>query len=145
MIARYLYRDIVLVALCVGIINQCLKVMLYSIVNKRFVFYKFVQADGFPNLHSAVFSALATTIGIKYGFSSILFSFVAVFSAIVIHDTMRLKGEKRKQVDLLNRIIASEASYADMADEGIQRVFRFTPIDVLSGAAIGIAGSFALL
>lgn len=145
MFTQYLYRDIILVAVLAGAISQCLKVLVYSIVNKRFVFYKFVQADGFPNLHSAVFSALATAMGIKFGFSSILFSFVTVFSVIVIHDTMRLKGEKRKQFDLLNRIIASEASYADMADGVTRRAARFTPIDVLSGVAIGIAGSFVLL
>jgi acid phosphatase family membrane protein YuiD len=145
MLRQYLFREIALVPVICGFLNQCLKVALYSIVFKRVTLYKFVQADGLPNLHSAVFGSLSASIGIKYGFSSILFSFVAVMSVIVVHDTMRLKGEKGKQSTVLNRIISSDASYRDIADEGPQRVLRFTPFDVLSGTFLGAALAFALL
>ena len=145
MLKQYLFREIALVPVICGFLIQVIKVVLYSIVRKRVALYKFVQADGLPNLHSAVFASLSTSMGIKYGFSSILFSFVASLSVIVIHDTLRLKGEKGKQVGILNRIISSDASYRDIADEGELRVLRFTPLDVLSGTLLGAFGAFALL
>ncbi len=145
MVRQYLFREIVLVPVICGFLIQCLKVILYSIVYKRVTIFKFVQADGMPNLHSAVFGSLSASIGIKYGFSSILFSFVTVVSVIVIHDTMRLKGEKGKQATVLRRIITSDASYHDIAGEGVFRVLRYTPLDVLSGTILGVAGAFILL
>jgi hypothetical protein len=145
MLRQYLFREIALVPVMCGFFIQCLKVVLYSIVYKKVALYKFVQADGLPNLHSGVFGSLSASIGIKYGFSSILFAFVGVISIIVIHDTMRLKGEKGKQVGILNRIISSDASYRDIADEDALRVLRFTPLDVLSGTLLGVALAFALL
>ncbi len=145
MLKQYLFRHIVLVPVICGFLIQCLKVLLYSIVYKRVAIYKFVHPDGLPNLHSAVFAALSVSLGLKYGFSSILFSFVGVISVIVIHDTLRLKGEKVKQASILKRIITSDASYRDIAEGGGRRALRFTPLDVLSGAFLGVAGAYALL
>jgi uncharacterized protein len=98
-----------------------------------------------PNLHSAVFSSLSTCMGLKYGFSSILFSVTTVYSVIVIHDTMRLKGEKGKQVSVLNRIISSSDTYRDIANDGELRALRFRPLDVMCGTLLGIIGAYALL
>jgi len=98
-----------------------------------------------PNLHSAVFSSLSTTVGIIHGFSSLLFSFVVVYSIIIIHDTMRLKGEKGRQTDIINRIITNIETYRDIADEGELRTPSYRPLDVLCGTALGIAGAYFLL
>lgn len=98
-----------------------------------------------PNLHSAMFSSLSTVIGIKYGVSSILFSLVTTYSAIIIHDTMRLKGEKGKQTDILNRILSNLEEYGDIESKKGFRVLQFRPFDVLSGAALGILIAIALL
>ncbi len=98
-----------------------------------------------PNLHSAMFSSLSAGIGIKYGVSSILFSLVATYSVIIIHDTMRLKGEKRKQTDILNRILSNLEEYGDIESKKGLRVLQFRPFDVLNGAALGILIAIALL
>ena len=145
MLKQILYRDIFLVPIICGFFVQCLKILLYSIVNKRLSIIKFVQADGMPNLHSAVFSSLSTGIGLKYGISSILFSLVTAYSVIIIHDTMRLKGEKVKQVDVLHKIISSINMNGGLTSETHFRALRFRPFDVLSGSALGILGAFLLL
>jgi acid phosphatase family membrane protein YuiD len=140
-----LYRDIFLVPIICGFFIQCIKFVLSLIEERRMNIGKLVQIDGMPNLHSAVFSSLSTCVGIKYGFSSILFSFVTVYSVIIIHDTMRLKGEKGKQVGILKKIITSVDSYRDIADENALRVLLFRPLDVVSGTALGIIGAYILL
>jgi len=140
-----LYREIFLVPIICGLLIQCIKPLIYFIVVKRVSIARFTQPDGMPNLHSAVFSSLSASIGIKYGFSSILFSLITVYSVIVIHDTMRLKGEKGKQVNVLNRIITSIDTYRDIAEDGNLRVLQFRPLDVFAGTVLGVIGAFALL
>jgi acid phosphatase family membrane protein YuiD len=145
MFRQLLYREIYLVPILCGLSVQILKMILFLIARKRINIGKLTQIDGMPNLHSAVFSSLSAAIGIKYGFSSILFSLVAVYSIIIIHDTMRLKGEKGKQTDLLNRIITSVDSYRDIASDGGLRSLRFGTLDVLCGTALGIIGAYLIL
>jgi acid phosphatase family membrane protein YuiD len=145
MVRAILYRDIFTVPIICGIMIQFLKVFLYSIVEKRVAVERFVQPHGLPNLHSAVFGSLFTVVGIKYGVSSILFSFVATFGIIIIHDTMRLKGEKGKQVHLLNLLLSRIDSEQDMEGGKALRVMHFRPFDVLSGAAIGILATLLIL
>ncbi len=145
MIKALLYRDTFTVPIICGVLIQFLKVILYSIVDKRIAIERFVQPHGMPNLHSAVFGSLFTIVGIKYGVSSILFSFAATFSIIIIHDTMRLKGEKGKQVHLLNLLLTSIDSQNDLEGQNALRVIQFRPFDVLSGAVIGILGTLLFL
>ena len=128
-----------------GLLVQVVKLLLYLCAERRINISKLTQADGMPNLHSAVFSSLSACIGITFGFSSILFAVTAVYSAIIIHDTMRLKGEKGKQTHALNRIISSVESYQDIADEMELRALRFGPLDVLGGTVLGIIGAYLLL
>lgn len=145
MFKSLLYREIFLVPFICGFFIQCLKVLIYSFVEKRVRIIRFVQADGMPNIHSAVFASLTTATGIKYGVSSILFALVCTYSVIIIHDTMRLKGEKGKQADLLNRILSSIDVYDGTETIEKLRVLQFRPLDVLSGTILGILGAFILL
>ncbi len=145
MIKEMLYRDIFLVPILCGFMIQILKIALYSFAEKRVAIEKFIQPYGLPNLHSTVFGSISTVVGIKYGFSSILFSFVTTYSVIIIHDTMRLKGEKGKQVDLINRLLLRIDSNADLSGHGTLRVIQLRPFDVLSGAMLGILCSLLVL
>jgi len=145
MIKELLYRNIFLVPFLCGFLIQILKVSLYSFAERRVAAEKFLQPYGLPNLHSAVFGSISTVVGIKYGFSSILFSFVTTYSVIIIHDTMRLKGEKGKQVDIINRLLLRIDSNLDLSGHGTLRVIRLRPFDVLSGTLLGILGSMLIL
>lgn len=145
MLRQFLYREIYFVPIICGLSVQILKMILFLIAKRKIDIGKLTQIDGMPNLHSAVFSSLTVTVGIKYGISSLLFSLVAWYSIIIIHDTMRLKGEKGKQTDVLNRIISSVESYRDIADDGGLRSLRFGPLDVLCGTVLGIIGTYLIL
>jgi acid phosphatase family membrane protein YuiD len=145
MLKQMLYKEIFLVPVICGMLVQGIKLILQCVAERRFKLDAVSQADGMPNLHSAVFSSLSMSIGMKYGFSSILFSVAAAYSAIIIHDTMRLKGEKFKQTRILNRIISNNESYQDITEDRKLRAFRFRPLDVLSGTVLGILGTYCLL
>ncbi len=145
MLKQLLYNRIFLIPIICGILTQSIKVLVYFIAKRRIEIGRFVQADGMPNLHAAVFSSLSTGIAVKYGTSSILFSLIATYSIIIVHDTMRLKREKGKQTDVLNRIIASISEYEEIGMNSTFRVLSFRPFDVMSGVILGILIPILLL
>jgi acid phosphatase family membrane protein YuiD len=145
MFRQYLYGELYVVPIICGFLVQCLKLLLYSAVNRKINVMRLVQADGMPNLHAAVFASLSAAVGIKYGVSSILFSLVTAYSVIIVYDTMKLKGEKGKQADVLNRILSSLEVRGEFESRKAQRVLQFRPFDVVSGAVIGVVATFMLL
>lgn len=142
---QILYRDIFLLPIMAGLVCQLLKLVVYSVMERRFMPGGFFRPDGMPNLHTSVFAALSTVIGIKYGYSSLLYSVTATYSIVILHDTMRVKREKERQVDVLNRIIKSIEGYRDLDAERMKRVLQYRPLDVLSGVILGVVLSYVLL
>ena len=142
---EWLFVNLYLVPLFCGVLIQALKCLLYSLVAHRFRPGLLTQTDGMPNLHSAVVASLAAAVGVKYGFSSILFSVVGVYGAIIIHDTLKLKGEKQKQVDLINRILFSIDDYDGIVVGTAIRVLRYRPFDVASGTLLGVLFTWVML
>jgi len=121
-----------------GLVNQVLKLVIYSALDRRMDITRLLQPDGMPNLNGAVFASLTTMIGMRYGLESIIFAVTATYSIVIIHDTMRLKRAKEKQVDVLNRILVSIDEFRDLGSGGIRRVLQYRPLDVLGGVLLGI-------
>lgn len=140
-----LYRYIFLVPLIVGSMVQIIKLILYSIVNRRIDYGRILKADGMPNLHAAVFVSLSSGIGIKYGYSTLLFSVVAAYSIIIVHDTLRLKREKEKQTYIINSIITNLDGFSDIDGISIKKVLQFRLYDVAAGGALGVALTYLLI
>ncbi|MBU8920233.1 MAG: divergent PAP2 family protein [Bacteroidales bacterium] len=145
MIKQLFYRDIFLLPVICAILVQLLKGILYSLINRKFDIARFFQADGMPNLHASVFGSVAALIGIKYGYSSILFSVTTTYCLVIIHDMMRLKRQKEKQADVLNEIITNIKEYKSLRSAKITRVLQFRPLDVMVGTALGVLLTYGLL
>lgn len=145
MMRQTLYRDIFLIPIMAGLVCQLLKLVIYSVMEKKFIPGGLFKPDGMPNVHAAVFASLSTVIGIKYGYSSLLYSVAATYGIVILHDTMRVKREKQKQVDVLNRIISSIDGYSELVSNRIKRVLQYRPLDVLGGVILGAALTYLLL
>ena len=145
MIRQLLYGDIFLIPIMAGLICQILKLVIYSIIERKFVPGGLFKPDGMPNVHASVFTALATVVGIKYGYSSLLYSVTATYSIVILHDTMRVKREKERQVDVLNQIISSIEEYVDLEGNVVRKVLQYRPLDVLGGVLLGFTLSYILM
>jgi acid phosphatase family membrane protein YuiD len=145
MLRQMLYKDIFLLPIMAGLVCQLIKLVIYSVMGKRFIPGGLFKPDGMPNVHASVFASLSTVIGVKYGYSSILFSVAATYSIVILHDTMRVKREKEKQVDVLNRIISSMSVYDGMSSDPVKRVLQYRPLDVLGGAILGVTLTYMML
>ncbi len=145
MLKQLVYRYIFILPIICGLFIQTLKILFYSLANKRVTIEKFFQADGIPNLHSAAFSSMATGIGIKHGHSSLIFSLISVYSIIIIHDTIRVKSEKVKQLDVLTDIISNIKTLSKDLENVTLKVLQFRAFDVISGACLGILLAFLIM
>ena len=145
MVKQLFYRDIFLIPVLAGLVCQFMKLVIYSVMERRLMPGGLFRPDGMPNIHAAVFAALSTVVGIKYGYSSLLYSVAATYSIVILHDTMRVKREKEKQVDVLNRILSSIDEYGGLEADTIKRVLQYRPLDVLGGVLLGVTLSYMLL
>jgi acid phosphatase family membrane protein YuiD len=93
-----------IVAVVIQLGCQTFKVVLYSIRNRAFEWRFFFRAGGMPSSHSAFVTALAVSIGRGSGFGTDLFALAAVFAAVIIYDSIRLRGAVQKHSEVIERL-----------------------------------------
>ena len=136
-------------ALLAWFLAQLIKVLLELILLRRFEPKRFVSSGGMPSSHSATVCAMVVATGRYCGVSSPTFAIAAVLSIIVMYDAMGVRYETGEQAKVLNRL------FTEWMDQGIEQ-FQFphgkklkemvghTPIEVLTGAALGIVLGFVM-
>jgi acid phosphatase family membrane protein YuiD len=134
----------VLVVLC-GAAAQLLKFLLYTARERRPALHVLGESIGLPSLHAAVLTCLTVLLGARLGWSATVTAVSLVFSVLVVHDTIRLKGASQKQRVVLRRLVAATAPegrfQAQLADLLHDRWHR--PLHVAIGVLFGL--SFALV
>ena len=100
------------------VIAQSIKVLLGVLRERRFNFRWFVGTGGMPSSHAAGVSALATSVGVSYGFDSALFAVVLVFTLVVLFDSQGVRFSTGKMAGVLNKMLDDCLLYtSDAADE----------------------------
>jgi len=94
-----------------------------------------------PSSHSAFASALAVAVGLDMGFESPTFALALGFALIVMYDAAGIRRAAGKQAAVLNQIV-DELFHSGRLPEGrLRELLGHTPIEVLVGAALGVAVS----
>ena len=125
-----------LVAILSGAGAQLLKVLSFLIIEKKVKYRRFVQPDGSPNLHSAAFSALTLSLGIREGFSSLAFAFALCLTSIIVVDTMNVKNATSRQTEAVWVVMNRLRGKRGVPHHPAQR-HSYTPMDVISGLIFG--------
>ena len=126
------------------IIAQSLKVILGVFREKRFNFRWFVGTGGMPSSHAAGVSALATSIGVTYGFDSALFGIVLTFTLIVLFDAQGVRLNAGKQAEILNKMLDDIYWKKKLDEDKLKEFLGHTPIEVFAGVFLGIVISLLL-
>lgn len=105
-------------------------------------FRRFVETGGMPSSHTAAVAALSTTVGLTDGFTSTLFAVTLFFSLIVLYDAAGLRRAAGRHAMLLNRMLEDHED-RELRERRLFELLGHTPLEVLVGAAIGVA--FALV
>lgn len=120
------------------IVAQSIKVALGVYRERRFNFRWFVGTGGMPSSHAAGVSALATSIGVTYGFDSALFAIVLTFTLIVLFDAQGVRLNAGKQAEILNKMLDDIYWKKKLDEEKLKEFLGHTPIEVWAGMFLGI-------
>ncbi len=123
-------------ALVAGLAAQALKVFSFLLLEKRLNFRRFVEADGTPNMHSAAFSALTLSVGLRDGSGSLVFALALCLTAMVSVDIWNVKRAASRHAELITRILERVRPGHPPSDRA-RKALSYSPIDVLTGTALG--------
>lgn len=121
------------------IIAQIIKMILSSIINKKFDIKRLFGDGGMPSGHSATVTSLAVMSGFVFGLKSFEFALSAILAFIVCHDAMGVRHETGKQTIVLKEIISSfeVLTSKKMPEVKLKEFVGHTPIQVAAGMLLG--------
>jgi len=135
---------ILLTTLAVWFLAQSTKVLLGVIKEKRFNFRWFIGTGGMPSSHAAGASALATAVGLEYGFNSPLFAVAAAFAMVTMFDAQGVRRATGYQATILNKMMDDIYWKGQIEEQRLKELVGHTPIEVLAGFIFGVACAMIL-
>ena len=125
---------------------QLVKVLLVLATERRWAPERLLETGGMPSSHSASVAALATSVGILYGWAHPYFAIAAVFASIVMYDATGIRRAAGMQAELINDLVEE---LGHLFDEGFQpqalkTLLGHTYPQVVVGALVGIATGIAI-
>ncbi len=131
---------VLLVSICAWVVAQLLKVFIALIRRKRIDLGLFVSSGGMPSAHSATVSALAASVAIVEGFSSVAFGIAAIFAVVVMYDAAGVRQWVGKQSIVLNRMVQEIRFRRPVAEleRDLREFIGHTQFQVVIGALLGI-------
>ncbi len=109
---------------------------------KPFNFRWLFDAGGMPSSHSATVSGLATVTGLYFGFDSVLFLVVLIFSIITMFDAAGVRRSVGRQAQTLNKMLDDLYEKGAVPEQRVKELLGHTPVEVFAGAFVGILISF---
>ena len=101
-----LFNIMIEAAILANLLAQALKIPIYYMKHRYWRFSLIVSTGGMPSSHAAFVSALAMSVALYAGVSSIYFAISFVLAAVVIYDAMGIRRHAGKHAAMLNKLIA---------------------------------------
>src|SRR5699024_3296036 len=125
------------------------KVLLNLFTFRRFISERKWGAGGMSGTQSATAGAMVVATGRYCGVNSAQFTIETVISIIVMYDAMGVRYETCEQAILLIRVFTEwmdqgAASFPFLGGKKLKEMVGHTPIEVLTGAVLGIALGFIM-
>ena len=133
-------NNFILAPLCAWAIAQLAKVLLVLVRRKQVKLRHFITSGGMPSSHSAIVSALATSIAIVEGTDSITFGISVILAAIVMYDAAGVRRSVGMQSVILERIVKELRERKPIAalEKDLREFIGHTPVQVFAGSLLGI-------
>jgi acid phosphatase family membrane protein YuiD len=128
-------------AVLASVVAQSIKVLLVLATERRWSPERLLETGGMPSSHSASVAALATAVGVTYGWAHPYFAIAAVFGSIVMYDATGIRRAAGQQAELINDLVEE---LAHLFDEGFQpqalkTLLGHTYPQVVVGLVVGVA------
>ena len=137
-------NKIFVIAILTWLIAQLIKVIIGIIKEKRFNFKWFVGTGGIPSSHCAGVAALATSVGMRFGYNSGIFAVALIFTIITMFDAQGVRRSTGKQAEILNKMFEDLYFKKPIKEDRLIELIGHTPIQVFAGVALGILCGYIL-
>ncbi|KAK6260551.1 Protein of unknown function DUF212 - like 1 [Theobroma cacao] len=119
-------------------IAQSMKVFLNFFVERKWDFRILFASGGMPSSHSALCTALTTSVAICHGIADSLFPVCLGFSLIVMYDAIGVRRHAGMQAAVLNMIVEDLFQGHPISQRKLKELLGHTPSQVFAGAMLGI-------
>ncbi len=104
----------------------------------------FVSTGGMPSAHSAMVSALATSIGIRDGAGSSVFAVTLAFALVVMFDAQSVRRAAGQQARLLNQMVQELFKEHHLSKQKLAEFLGHTRTEVFAGMLLGVLTAAAV-
>ena len=137
------WNFVLVTSMLASITAQIIKVIINLVIFGRFIPERMWGAGGMPSSHSATVCAMVVATARLCGVQSTLFALAVVIAVIVMYDAMGVRYETGEQAKILNHMLRewmdqNSESMPFLRDTKLKEMVGHTPIEVVSGAALGI-------
>ncbi len=138
---------VLIIPLCAWVLAQLIKMLIALAQGKGIDLSFFVSSGGMPSAHSAMVSALATSVAMTDGFGSTFFAISVILALIVMYDAAGVRQSVGQQSVVLNRIILELKRKEPLVkiEADLRELMGHTPFEVFIGGALGIALAWSWL
>lgn len=137
--------EVIVASMTSGLLAQAIKMFSYIVFYKEFNFRLLVQTGGMPSSHSSSMCAMATSVGLVSGFSSVDFAIALGFALIVMYDAAGVRRAAGKMAGILNRMAEDfYKHHPEHIPDRIRELLGHTPFEVFIGALFGIVLSIII-
>lgn len=120
-------------------VASILKILVNGLRTRRVDFRYLTSLGGMPSAHSAMVSALATSVGLGEGFGSAIFVVTLVFAMIVMFDASTVRRAAGLQARLLNQVVEGIRHEHHVPTQKLREILGHTRIEVFAGMLVGVA------
>ncbi|KAK7338061.1 hypothetical protein VNO77_18658 [Canavalia gladiata] len=125
------------------VIAQSIKVFLNFFVERKWDLRLLFASGGMPSSHSALCTALTTSVAFCHGVADSLFPVCLGFSLIVMYDAIGVRRHAGMQAQVLNLIVADLFQGHPISERKLKELLGHTPSQVFAGALLGfLVGCF---
>lgn len=134
---QILDNRVLLVAAIACLLAQFLKLFFDFVKNRQVNFHLLIESGGMPSSHSALVTALATSIGQTVGWSSTEFALASIFAIIVMYDAAGVRRAAGDQARVINQIVELFEDN-QFTEDRLKEILGHTPLQVLVGSILGV-------
>ena len=121
------------------LVASILKILVNWRRTRRIDFQYLTSLGGMPSAHSAMVSALATSVGLSEGFGSTIFVVTLVFAMIVMFDASTVRRAAGLQARLLNQVVDVILKEGHLPTQKLKEILGHTRMEVFAGMLVGVA------
>jgi acid phosphatase family membrane protein YuiD len=137
-ISTVLTNRVLWVSLLAWFCAQFSKILVILVTERKFKISRMVGSGGMPSSHASFAAALTMAIGFREGFGEPIFALAAAFALVVMYDAAGVRRATGRHAKILNGILRGLDDGRGIDQEQLKELVGHTPIEVLTGAMLGI-------